>query len=322
MNKLTWVILLLGVALGAGVFVWVGAGRALHAVLSIGALGYGEIVLVQLVVFVVLGLAWSLVCPGVKPWVTVWGRLVREGGETCLPFSEVGGLVFGGRAIMLFGADWTLATASSLIDIAAEGTGEAPFVLFGLLMLLIRKPGSSLILPVSLGVCIAILGGVTAFLLRHRIASLVKRGMNKLARKWAQGWAQDGEQELEKTMTSLAARRGHFAGGCLLHLLAWFGGGVNIWITYHLLGARIGILQAIAIESMLSAVLSVGFLIPGGIGVQEAAYVALGSLFGMPTHLSLALSLLRRARDVGIGVPSLLSWQALEARRLRTQGST
>ena len=191
---------------------------------------------------------------------------MREGGETCLPFSEVGGLVFGGRAIMLFGADWTLATASSLIDVAAEGTGEAPFMLFGLSMLLARKPGSSLVLPVSLGVGIAVLGAITAFLLRHRIASLGKRGMNKLARKWAR----DREQDLEQTLESLAARRGRFAGACLLHLLAWFGGGVNIWITYRLLGAKIGVLPAMAIESMLSAVLSVGFLIPGGIGVQEA----------------------------------------------------
>ncbi len=40
-----------------------------------------------------------------RRWLAIWGRLVREGGETCLPFSEIGGLIFGARALMLGGVD-------------------------------------------------------------------------------------------------------------------------------------------------------------------------------------------------------------------------
>ncbi len=316
MKKITWIILLLGVALGAGVFVWVGAGHAFHAVLAIGWRGFGIILGWQLMVFAVLGVAWSLVCPGVATWITIWGRLVREGGETCLPFSEIGGLVFGGRAIMLFGADWAVTTASSVVDVAAEGVAEAPFVLFGLVMLLARKPGSPLLLPLGLGLGVICLGGAAAFFLRHRIAGWLRRGLTWVAKRFVKD-APDRADELEHKLEELFGRRRHFAGGCLVHLLSWFGGGFSIFLVYHLLGAKIGILPAMAIESMLSAVLSVGFLIPGGIGVQEASYVAIGALFGMPAHLSLALSLLRRARDIAIGAPSLVIWQVLEARGLK-----
>jgi hypothetical protein len=50
--------------------------------------------------------------------------------------------------------------------------------------------------------------------------------------------------------------------------------------------------------------------------VQEGVYVMLGSLYGLPPETMLALSLLKRARDIVIGVPMLLLWQGLESGRL------
>jgi hypothetical protein len=51
--------------------------------------------------------------------------------------------------------------------------------------------------------------------------------------------------------------------------------------------------------------------------VQEISYIAVGALFGVPPHLSLGVSLLRRARDSVIGAPALGSSQAVEARNLK-----
>jgi len=83
----------------------------------------------------------------------------------------------------------------------------------------------------------------------------------------------------------------------------------------HLLGARPSVLDSVAIEAILSGV-------PAGLGVQELTYVAVGKLFGMPAPISLALSLVRRARDILIGAPALLAWQTLEARNLPNNRST
>jgi hypothetical protein len=38
----------------------------------------------------------------------------------------------------------------------------------------------------------------------------------------------------------------------------------------------------------------------------------LGAIFGLPPEMALALSLLKRGRDLAIGIPALLAWQTLE----------
>ena len=38
-------------------------------------------------------------------------------------------------------------------------------------------------------------------------------------------------------------------------------------------------------------------------------------LFGLGPEVGLAVSLLKRARDIVVGVPVLLAWQAIEGRR-------
>ncbi len=62
---------------------------------------------------------------------------------------------------------------------------------------------------------------------------------------------------------------------------------------------------------------AIAFLVPVNAGVQEAGYAGLGAIFGIAPELSLAVSLVRRARDLALGVPILLVWQFLEMRRLR-----
>ena len=48
--------------------------------------------------------------------------------------------------------------------------------------------------------------------------------------------------------------------------------------------------------------------------MQEGAYALLGPLFGLPAEAALALSLLKRARDICVGVPMLVGWQIVESR--------
>jgi uncharacterized membrane protein YbhN (UPF0104 family) len=55
--------------------------------------------------------------------------------------------------------------------------------------------------------------------------------------------------------------------------------------------------------------------VPSAIGVQEAGYAALAPMFGVGPEVGLAVSLLRRARDIVVGVPVLLVWQIVEGKR-------
>ena len=74
--------------------------------------------------------------------------------------------------------------------------------------------------------------------------------------------------------------------------------------------------STLVIESLGQAIRSAAFFVPGAIGVQEGGFMAVGILFGIGPEVGLAVSLIKRIREVGLGVPALVAWKALEGRRL------
>ncbi len=98
-------------------------------------------------------------------------------------------------------------------------------------------------------------------------------------------------------------------------MFAWFGGAWGTWLILDFMGHPLPFMSVVAIESLLFAARNAAFIVPSGLGVQEGVYALVGPLFGLPAEAALALSLLKRARDVAIGVPVLLCWQLAEGRR-------
>jgi hypothetical protein len=70
------------------------------------------------------------------------------------------------------------------------------------------------------------------------------------------------------------------------------------------------------LESLLYAVRTVAVVIPNAVGIQEGAYVLIGAGFGLTPQTALAVSLVKRARDLAIGLPALGAWQIVESGRL------
>ncbi len=292
-----------------------GVRHVAAALETAGWRGFALLALWQLVLVALLGLAWAAVCPGASPLSTIWGRLVREGATNCLPFSEVGGLVVGARALVLRGIGWERAAVSSSADIAAEAMAEVPFVGFGIAMLAARQPGSSLLLPALAGLALAVAIGIALLTLTRRV-DLLRRLGHRVARSWFP--ADEGRVDLLGDEAALVfGRTGRLALATGLHLVGWFGGGVSVFIAYRAVGAPAGLIQSMAVEALLSGALGIAFLVPAGLGVQELSYVGVGALFGLPPQASLALSFLRRGRDLVLGAPALGWWQLAEARRLR-----
>ena len=59
------------------------------------------------------------------------------------------------------------------------------------------------------------------------------------------------------------------------------------------------------------------FAIPEAFGAQEAGLILLCGIFQIPPDQALALSLIKRAADLVVGVPGLVSLQVLEGGRLK-----
>ncbi len=328
MRKFGVAFALVGLGLATLLVAWFGAGRVLDAALAVGWRGFAILLTWQLLLFALLGLAWTAIMPpDQRRWkLLIWGRMVRDASTTCLPFSPVGGFVFGARAVTMQGLSWPLAAASTIVDVSLEVVAQLAFTLVGLGILISRDPGSALLLPIVVG--LAVIGGLMAVFIalqrdsEHALAWLGARIAGD--RMAADGGAAGGVgQQLGVMQSELALIHGHpgrLLRGFLTHFSGWFATGVAGWINFNLLGAPISLVSALAIEALLHAAITATFVVPGAAGIQEAAYTGLGTLFGAPPEIALAVSLVRRARDIALGVPILLVWQALEARRLRRLG--
>jgi putative membrane protein len=241
--------------------------------------------------------------------------MVRDSAASCLPFSQVGGFVLGARAVTLHGISRSVATISTVVDITAEFGTEILFAAGGLLILLTRSANAAMVLPTEIGLGIALISAAAILWLQRGVAPILIR----LSRRILGWWVNDGSDHgavSDSELTAMYGHAGRLALGAALHLLGWIGKGVGNWIAFWLLGSDISLMGAMAIEGLLHVMLAAAVLVPASAGVQEAGYVALGALFGVPPEVSLGASLIRRARDIAIGIPILLIWQIFEARRL------
>ena len=93
-------------------------------------------------------------------------------------------------------------------------------------------------------------------------------------------------------------------------------GSGEIWIALHAIGQHATWINALILQSVILTIRSAMFPVPGALGVQEGGYLFVGNLLGIPGDAAFALSLIARVRELALGIPGLISWQLIEARRL------
>jgi putative membrane protein len=253
--------------------------------------------------------------PGVRHWVPVWGRLVRDAGSELLPLSQVGGYVLGARAVSLTGVAGTMATASTIVDVTLELFGQLAFTALGLSCLIRLEPGAANAAPIAVGLLVAGLLAAGFLIVQRRGFDLFERFARVLGRGWADKTAA-GAAALHAALTAVYRRRARVVSSFVLHLACWIASTLEAWVALRFAGASLDFTTVLVIESMLYAARSVAFAVPNAVGVQEGAYILLGASFGLTPETALALSLLKRARDLIIGLPALAAWQLLESGRL------
>ncbi len=314
MKRAGILFLLGGIVLAAVLIARSELGSIATAFATLGLAGFALVVAVHMLLIGVMGLSWGALARGVYParWF-VWGRLVREGSAEVLPLSQLGGFVFGSRAVVLAGTSARFAAASTVVDVTLELVAQLVYTLLGLGLLAALKPGSAIELPALAALLgMATLAGLFVLAQRRGLAT-VERAIAGLTRKLFGEQAQLGS--LRDTIDDLHGNRGNLVRSFGLHLTAWLLVGCETWLMLRLLGAPVGLAAALVIDSLLSGLRSMAFMVPQALGVQEGGYILLGALFGVTPEAALALSLVRRARDLTIGAPVLLAWQWVEGRR-------
>jgi glycosyltransferase 2 family protein len=88
---------------------------------------------------------------------------------------------------------------------------------------------------------------------------------------------------------------------------------LEIWLALIFLGAQVSFAEAVVIESLIQAVSSAAFFVPGGLGVQEGGFILIGGALGLDPATCLALAGARRIRDLLVFLPGLFAWQLAES---------
>jgi putative membrane protein len=244
-------------------------------------------------------------------------RWIREGVSGLLPVAQIGGDAVGARLLAGPAVPASAAVASVIVDLAIEAATLGVFVVLGLALLADTGSWTIALSGSTPAVAVALVAGVLVSATAWRLG--LDRPLRRLAASLLRRWKEIGPAFARDIADAVAARcadRRAMAAAVALHLLSWLAAAAEIWLVLLCIGVPIGVRAALVIESLSHALRGAAFFVPAGLGVQEAALVELGGLFGIAPEAALALALARRLREVALGVPALLAWQALELRRL------
>lgn len=304
-----------GLSLIAALTFHFGPQAVTRPLIAVGWTGFAAVCLIHLALMVVMGIAWGVLVPGTRLWVPVWGRFVRDSGSELLPLSQIGGYVLGARAVTLAGIDGTTATVSTIVDVTLELFGQLAYTALGLSCLIYLKPEAAIATPVAIGLVAGALLAAGFVVFQRRGFDLFDRFARVLGRGWADKTA-PGAAALHTALTAIYHRQGRVFSSFVLHLACWIASTLEAWVALRFAGAPLSFATVLVIETLLYAARSIAFAVPNAVGVQEGAYILVGASFGLTPETALALSLLKRGRDLMIGVPALVAWQLLESGRL------
>lgn len=311
-------------AIGCAAIVWLvmeaGAGAIGSGIAALGWGGLGIVTALHAPVLAAMGVAWWFIgrdALGATPRKFVAARFVRDAVAENLPFSQLGGFALGVRALRLAGVGTLPGGASMFADLVTEFAAKVPYVLAGIAVLTILAPESHLAGPLVLALMLVALVAIVTIAMQDRFTALVGRLLSAAARRWT---PLKSLQEFREEVRELARQKPRLVAAFAVHAACWFFGALETWVVFDLMGAPITPAEALVIDSLVSALRTFGFLVPAAAGVQEGSYVLICGMFGLPASEALAFSVIRRARELLLGVPGLVAWQVLETKSARPSG--
>jgi putative membrane protein len=320
----------IGGLVGLGLIAWLFASYSFVRVLDVlaraGAWGFAAIVGFHLTQLLFSALGWKVIAgpvgagsptslsspPRLKDYLLL--RWIREAVNNLLPLAQIGGEFVAARLLQRRGLRLGEAIGGTIADLLLEMSTQVLFTVLGVALLahIAGRSDVSDLATRALWVATAIVAG--AFVaLRFGLAALIERAVLRLGRSLA--WAASAEiAGLHATLAGCFRSLPRVALAALWHLISWLLGGLEVCLILHFFGTDVAPGTGLIIESLGQALKAVGFAVPGAIGVQEGGYVVVCRLLNIPPETAIALSLIKRAREVVLGIPGLILWHRAEAK--------
>jgi putative membrane protein len=306
-----------GLALLTGLTVYYGFGAVMAAVAS-SRWATVLVVAARAAALAGAGIGWWVLVPArqPRPSAFVLLRFVREGLNTFFPLAVVGGDVIGARLLAQFGVATKLAVASVLVDVFIQVVCLIVFVLAGV-GIVASLVGNRTVTSTAIGLLAIALPAVTGFFLTLNF------GASESVVRWLTVFGEKRQWRAFDHVVDIGARLqeiwGNYRGlaeSFVIHIVTIFFGAIEVWIALKFMNHPVSVMEAVAIESLGQGSRSAAFVLPGGMGVQDGALIAVCALFVVPAEVALAMALIKRVPDLILGAPALVGWQALEGRRV------
>lgn len=319
-------LLLVGLG-GLGLAVYLFATNGIADIAgAVAAVGWGLALICVVRVLPILcdAIGWQVLFP--RAWrpsllPVFWIRWVSESVNALLPVAQIGGEVVRARLISrrryvpvpeVTGAQ---AGATVVADLTTGMMGTLMFSLTGVALLLQRTTSEA----VTTNLYWAMTGMAAMLLLfvgaqrSGLLTGVLRRLMSRMGGSLAQAVA-GGTAAFEAALGEIYRQKGALAVSVAWRLASWVVGTLEVYLALHFQGIDISLADALLIESISITVRSAAFAVPGGLGVQEGSLLLLGELVGLSPQSALALALIKRVREVAVGLPALAVWWAAEGR--------
>nr|WP_314070243.1 lysylphosphatidylglycerol synthase domain-containing protein [uncultured Roseococcus sp.] len=240
-------------------------------------------------------------------------RWYREACDSLLPAGVVVGQAAVTRLMIRDGMPSGLAAGTATLGITLEAVSQTLFTLIGLGTFLALGRASEAT-GFWIGTAVAALMACALVALQRPWAlGLLRRVLERLAKRWPR-LQPDWLDRFQATILRLHEDRKALALSTLVHLGNWMMGSVEMFLLLWIIGFPVSFAEALVIESFAQVVRSAGFLLPGAALVQEGAIVAACALIGVPPATALNAALIRRTREILVGLFGLVAWRRDEAR--------
>ena len=278
------------------------SAAALHALWLLPAL-----LILHLFQLFLSSVAWQKLLPSGQGLRRLYPlRIVREAIDSLLPVAQIGGEIVAARLLAQGGLSLAVTGASVVVDVTLEFLTQLVFLLLGVFALGLVSPSGAW--QAWIGAALLSGCGAAGLVAVQRLGGL--RLLERLSAQIAARWPGIGSLAgIDAAAAALYRRRGSLLSAGGLHLLAWVIGTAESWSVLRMMGFELGAADALVIESLGMAARSAGFAVPGAVVVQETGFALAAAAAGLPEGAGVSLSLVKRVREVAIGLFGLLLWR-------------
>ena len=322
MKVASYIGLVVGLALLTALIAWQGITDIIGLLLASG----WALLLVPLIWFPTVLMnarCWQrLFAPDHAPdfWQAFYAQWMGRSVNTLLPVASIGGEVVKARVLVLWGIDARHASASVVVDKTVQVVTLILWGLSGISLLAWMAVDDGLAITALIGLSI-LAAGVAGFLFVQRAGmfGFMAKSAHKVTKAEYFANLIDTADKVDVIVRDLYRRKSQVAVASLWRMSALVLQTGEVWLAAYLLGYPIGILEALMLKSLSTALSDAAFVVPNSYGIQEGAFVVLGALVGLTPDVSIALSLAIRIREALIDVPGLIFWQHSEGRAILRQ---